>query len=163
MGLFDNSAKKVENEILLKLSQQEILDQILSDIFECNEKWITECQGYFDDCERVVRVQANSLQVLWYDLHIKKDALGQERRVEEVHGSLGYQFTDYGYMPLSGHIDKNGREDVDVGHVIYLWTKLIREELQSRFPQFVFNEIIEREEKSSFIYKVPAIKWKSWF
>lgn len=168
MALFGGSAKKdaVENEILQAMSDLEILDLLVKNVAaEAEEEnpWITNCQGYYDNCIRTVTIAADMFEVKWSDISYERDAQGKEHRVENVNGRLAYSYTKSGYTPLHSHYNEKGKEDVSVSRVIYLWTTLVHERLQSKLADCSFGYVREGDGFATFDYKVPALTWKRWF
>lgn len=165
MGLFDGKAKKeaVENEIMQKLSQQKILNDLIFTLFEENEDWITTCQGYYDNRKRVVLVDTDYFGVFVMDHHIERDATGAERWVDDVISKVEYNYTSSGYAPLHHHVNEKGNEDVSVQRVLYLWASVIRERMQGKLPNCSFGEVEDQNGQIKFTYKVPGKVWKQWF
>lgn len=168
MGLFDGGAKKeaLENEIMQALSKQPILKDLLLTIEKeaANEPWLTSCQGYYDNLKRVVTCGPDVFEVKWTDTHYEKNPQGQLYPVEEILGRKGYAYTKSGYRPIHGHKDAKGKEDVSVARAVFLWTKIVQEGLQAKFPNCDFSgNITLQGENASFTYQVPALTWKNWF
>lgn len=168
MGLLNFGAKKkaAEDAVLKALFKVELLDLLIRNILEeakTENSWITNCQGYYDSCTRVVAISADSCTLKWVETQCVRDQKGNEQYVDDVKNELGYSYTASGYVPLHSHRGEDGMEDVPTSRVIYLWTTLVRERLQAKLGDCVFGEVNEGERGSYFRYRVPGLTWKDWF
>ena len=88
MALFGGGAKKdaIENEILQAMADLEILNDLVATIAEkaegsqteeASDPWLTNCQGYYDNCIRTVTVAADLFEIRWSDVHYEKDGQGR--------------------------------------------------------------------------------------
>lgn len=68
MGIFDGSDKKkaVKDEVVQKLSEADILDDIIYTIMNSEHDWITTCQSYYDNLRRTVVVGPDLLRIKWH-------------------------------------------------------------------------------------------------
>lgn len=183
MGLFESKesrilreskVKAVEDEVMLKLSQCQLLDMITDNLIN-GEEWITTCQSYYDHCVRKVTIGEDFIEVKWftdvqqtYVSGVSSNGTPQHsvKMVEEVHGKVAYSYTKSGYLPLHQYVSKvieNPKTGdvitVSVERVCYLWTLVVCERLQAKLPRCDFRKPFE----TSFEYVVPRLEWKDWF
>lgn len=173
--LFGTKEKQaaVEREILQKMSQLPLLDNIIKQLLgEDAEEWMTKGQSYYDNCIRTVTVQPDCFKLKWsryYQECVKtgvyEDGIPKTevRYKEEVLAEQSYSFTKSGYLPLHAHYNEKGKEDVSVGRVCYLWASVIREDLAAEMTNCKFNDVEHNSEAASFTYTVPALTFKDWF
>lgn len=160
MGLFDGGAKResAENSILQAFSEQPILEDLIMTVLQNENEWITKCQGYYDDRKRKITIGADMFMIQWLTTN---NVNGQN--TDNIAGEVAYAYTKSGYTPLHHHVNAKGKEDVSVGRVIYLWASIVRERMQAKMPDCVFDSIIEYDDHATFTYSVPALEWKRWF
>lgn len=173
--LFGTKEKQaaVEREILQKMSQLPILDNLIKQLLgEDAEEWMTMGQSYYDNCKRTVTVEPDSFELKWSRYYQERVQVGvyedgtpktEMRYKEEILAEQGYSFTKSGYLPLHAHYNEKGKEDVSVGRVCYLWASIIREHLAAEMPNCKFGDVEHSSEAASFTYTVPALKFKDWF
>ena len=167
MGLFDGKAKQdaAENEIMYRLSQVPLLDLLIANIFEGDvEPWIQMGQDYYDNCQRLVRIEPDGFEIIWSSVRdeivVGNDGQRRVQRVEEVKGSVGYSYTKSGYMPLHGFAYDNGKKEISTQRVCCLWAAVVRERMAARLPNCWFSGV---SENATFTYTVPALSFKDWF
>lgn len=165
MALFGPSKKEIElaeEQILQKLSKIELLNDITTTIFNHEESWILNCQGYYDNRKRKVQIGPDSFEILWIGKSDVINANGE--REDEILGRVGYAYTKSGYMPLHAMKNAKGEELVSISRVVTLWTMVVKERLQSKMSECTFGEVFQWDTgRSSFTYNVPALTWKDWF
>lgn len=166
MGLFDNKAKReaAENEVLQKLSQVPLLDLLIENILLEEEAWILQCQSYYDDRCRVVKIEPDGCEIKWFDarreVRMGSDGHTYRETVEDIHGRVGYSYTKSGYLPLHSYRYDNGDKEIPTDRICCLWASVVRERMMARMPQCKFGNV---DEKATFSYTVPPLSFKDWF
>ena len=191
MALFGPSKDQIaglKNELMQKLSSNEYIDLLIHEIltkagkepigedekgdpdFDTSNPWITTCQSYYDDRKRRVIVGPDSICVAWSTFHTEfNPTTGANMQVEDVIQEFGYAFTKDGYVPLSAYTSSTG--SLSRSEVIYGFTSIVRERMQSVFPELEFdiarplliNGSRSTDDEHYFEFTVPALTWKQWF
>lgn len=71
MGLFGIGEKRkaAESEITQKLRAHPLLELLVKNVLNeanTNEKWISACQSYYDNCKRKVTIEPDGFEIKWY-------------------------------------------------------------------------------------------------
>lgn len=154
-----------ENNVYLKLTQNSMLDTIISFLSdntnaEYHKNWMIACAGYYDSCYRTIKVERDYFEVKW------DKPFFQEKQLLTTSVTIGFRYTDYGFSPLSSYIDPASGTTVPETVVLKIWASVIREKMKMSFPLFELGEVetnISGYGSCSFYYKVPAPEWKTWF
>lgn len=176
------AAKEARDQVMRTLAQHEYLVALIEQILieagkipyedakgekkiQEDNKWLTECQSYYDSRQRTVTVGADLFEIKWADTHQEQyqgtDGKVYSETVEDVHERIGYAYTKNGYKPLSAA--RIGDTVVDLATVLSCWASVIKEKMQGAFPELEFKNVISNQDKASFTYVVPALEWKEWF
>lgn len=195
MALFGGKEKKQEakearEQVMQILARHEYLAVLVEDLLaktgkisygdvngekkiqgDNDEKWLTECQSYYDSRKRIVTVEADLFEIKWSDTHNEKRQGGDGRTyfeaVEEVYKRISYKYTNNGYKPLSSA--RYGDTALDLDTVLSCWASVIKEKMQGAFPELEFMRVINGqnvvtgEPTATFTYMVPELEWKDWF
>lgn len=171
MGLFGpskNDVLEAENAAIQKLAQVELLDRVVDSILEETEKskWLVQGQSYYDNCNRIVNVTPDTLEIKWVSYHqepyIGEDGKQHIRKVEDVIERVGYMNTKSGYLPLHSY-RHNGFIEVPTEKICELWARLVRENLQAKLSGCFFDEVVKDNNGIRFVYHVPGVQLKDWF
>lgn len=173
MAIFGANKKHeaVENEIMQKLAQVELLELLVKNILreaEESNPWILDCQGYYDNCRREVMIAPDLFAIRWVMVETKeyvgndgKRHTGQE---EKEMGYLAYSYTKSGYLPLHNHCNEKGKEDISLARICELWAGVVKESMQAQMPRCSFTQGVNvMNDVVTFAYKVPRPTWKEWF
>ena len=167
MGLFDGKAKQenAENEVLQKLSQTQILEAAVQQMVnETEASWIRKAQNYYDNCELTVIIHPDALIIEWRNKHaeffIGTDGKLVKENIEDELVSKNYSYTASGYLPLHEYKYDNGKKEISVERVCYLWASIVRERMAAKMPECKFEGVLDR---AVFTYKVPPLTLRDWF
>lgn len=167
MGLFNNKVRQeaVEQELLEKLSSNPLLDLIVDDILNDEEEsWMRFAQSYYDNCLRTVSIQPDLLEIKWRNLQdlptIGSDGEYYVEQVDDGEVQRCYSYTKSGYVPLHRYSYDDGKRDISIQRICYLWACVVRNHMAKRMPYCNFGEV---NTKASFTYTVPFLSFKDWF
>lgn len=159
MGLFNWGAKKeaLEREVAQSLSRLPLLDLVIESLLNNAEcPWLSQGVSYYDTCRRTVIIAPDLLA-------IEKDG---EKNItpEDNNTCIEYSYTKSGYVPLHGHQNEDGIEDISLRRICYLWALVVKERMAADMPMCSFSDVYDGEENTvKFTYSVPPMAFQDWF
>lgn len=161
MGFFGGGDKKkaAEEMVKLSLSKVDVVNLLVANLVnDENNKWITNCQGYYDNRSRNVIVKEDLVKVEWKNIFYENNT-----KREEMLKEVAYRFTDAGYRPLHEYKDEKGNVVLTAEKVVNLLATVIAEKLKAAVPSCEISEVIGGQGYSRFTIDIPALSWKDWF
>ncbi len=155
----------IEQEIEKKLEKSgflAVLDEFL-DQQAAAAPWLTECQGYYDELVRVVKIHEDLLAIGWKQTVKHTFTSGSRVVGNDADEDVSLHFTEFGYVPLHNHEAPDGNEDVTIDRVLFLWGIIVRNRMAAKWPQCAFSPVYQSLGEATFSYKVPSREWKDWF
>ena len=171
MGLFDGGQKRenARSELKAKLSKHRIIPALVDAFakkFDQNP-WIISAQGYYDSCDREIVVGPDEISIIipvYKDVQ-ERDANRQiiTRSVKEAANSVGYAFTQCGYVPLHSYTSEAERTTIPLFTVCATFLDIFVEGLRSSMPDCKFDSVRTSGDTACISYKVPPVQLRDWF